>query len=99
MTPVQSRRRVCVRTSQSPVTHGEVHRQKGGCDTIHGDFFFFFWCVCIAFFPLLCALLAQFPAPGLQSLAGQHHPEEEEKNKRRGRTRTPPEARMSSREM
>lgn len=38
MTPVQSRRRVCVRTWRSPVTHGEVHEQKGGCDTIHWGF-------------------------------------------------------------
>lgn len=77
MTPVQRRRRVRVRTSQSPVTHGEVHEQKGGCDTIHWDFFFFFLVCMYCVFPIAARLTRS--APALRPPAGQEHPEDEGK--------------------
>lgn len=63
---------------RSPQSHTERCMSKKAAIQFIGIFFFPV-CVCIAFFPLLRALLAQRPAPSLQSLAGQQHREEEDK--------------------
>lgn len=60
MTPVQSRQSPC-QDLALPSRRRSGARARRGCHTFIGIFFFFFWCVCIAFFPLPRALLAQRP--------------------------------------